>query len=111
MAKNPRRIRIRLRMQTPILCRLSALVARTGLPCFFVFHTALPRFRFQRLIMMQSWHIAPPCCWYRKIGFAFPSVNRNEQGIFILQKEKILKIFEDRKKPLSHICENGSKAL
>ena len=23
----------------------------------------------------------------------------------------ILKIFEDRKKPLPHICENGSKAL
>jgi len=61
--------------------------------------------------MMQSWHIAPPCCWYRKIDFTFPSVNRNERSIFILQKEKILKIFEDRKKPLPHICENGSKAL
>jgi len=61
--------------------------------------------------MMQSWHIAPPCCWYRTIGFAFLSINRNERGIFILQKEEILKIFKDRKKPLSHICENGSKAL
>ena len=47
--------------------------------------------------MMQSWHIAPPCRWYRKIDFTFPSVNRNERSIFILQKEKILKIFEDRK--------------
>lgn len=46
--------------------------------------------------MMQSWHIAPPCCWYRKIDFTFPSANRNERSIFILQKEKILKIFEDQ---------------